>query len=122
MAEFAELRVLLVEDEGGVALLLEAMLEELGCEIANSVARVARAFEAVEAGAFDLAVLDVNVGGETSFDLARLLIERRTPIVFSTGYGASGLPEDLRSLPVLSKPFSLEGLRSAIREALMPSR
>jgi CheY-like chemotaxis protein len=121
MAEFSGRRVLLVEDEGGVALLLESMLEDLGFEIAASVARMARAVEAVGSGSFDLAVLDVNVGGETSFDLARLLLEQRTPIVFSTGYGASGLPADLKDCAVVSKPFTQDNLRLAIRESLRPA-
>lgn len=118
MGELAGLRVLLVEDEGGVALLLEDMLEELGCEVAASVARISRALEAVRSQSFDLAVLDVNVGGETSFDLARLLLDRGTPFLFSTGYGATGLPADLVSCPVLSKPFTMESLRRKIQECM----
>lgn len=118
MGEFVGLRVLLVEDEGGVALLLESMLEDLGLEVAASEAVLRRAFGAAETRSFDLAVLDVNLGGEMSYDLARRLLERRTPIVFSTGYGAAGLPQDLQSCPVLSKPFTIENLRLAIREAI----
>lgn len=120
MGEFAGLGVLLVEDEGGVALLLEDMLEELGCEVAASVARISRALEAVRSQSFDFAVLDVNVGGETSFDLARMLLERGTPVVFSTGYGATGLPADLASCPVVTKPFTLESLHRKIRECMDP--
>lgn len=118
MGEVAGRRVLLVEDEGGVALLLEDMLEELGWEIAASAARIPRALEAVRAQSFDLAILDVNVAGETSFYLARVLLGRGTPLVFSTGYGASGLPADLASCPVLSKPFTLDTLQRKIQEAL----
>ena len=117
MSEVVGRRVLLVEDEGGVALLLEDMLEELGWEIAASVARVPRAMDAVRAQSFDLAILDVNVAGETSFDLARILLGRGTPLVFSTGYGASGLPADLASCPVLSKPFTRDKLQRAIQES-----
>ncbi|HYC97459.1 response regulator [Brevundimonas sp.] len=120
MTEVTRVRVLLVEDEGGIALLLEDMLEELGCEIVASVARISGALDVAASQAFDLAVLDVNVAGETSFDLARLLLERGTPFVFSTGYGATGLPADLASCPVLSKPFTLENLRQKIRECMGP--
>lgn len=120
MAELAGLRVLLVEDEGGVALLLEDMLEELGFEVAASVARISQAFEVVRSQSFDFAVLDVNVGGETSFDLARSLRERGTPFVFSTGYGAAGLPADLATCLVVSKPFTLDSLHLKIRECLDP--
>jgi CheY-like chemotaxis protein len=122
MAEFSGLSVLLVEDEGGVALLLETMLEDLGFEVAASVARVGRAFEAIEARRFDLAVLDVNLAGETSFDLARSLLGGRTPVVFSTGYGAAGLPDDLQRCPVLSKPFTQDSLHETIRTTGIGSR
>ncbi|HYE44498.1 MAG TPA: response regulator [Caulobacter sp.] len=117
MREFTGLRVLLVEDEGGVALLLEDMLEELGC-LATSVAHIPQAFQAVEDRSFDFAVLDVNLGGVTSFDLARMLLRRGTPLVFSTGYGASVLPTDLAGCPVLAKPFTLEGLRAKIGQCI----
>lgn len=118
MGEFSGLRVLLVEDEAGVAILLETMLEDLGCEIAASAARMNRAFEAAHAETYDFAVLDVNVAGETSFELARLLWARGTPFVFSTGYGVSGLPEDLKTCSVLAKPFSAQSLSKKIRESL----
>ena len=122
MVEFSGLRVLLVEDEGGVALLLESMLEDLGCDVAASVARLSRAFEALERQAFDLAVLDVNLAGETSFELARRLREEGTPLVFSTGYGPSGMPDDLGSCVVLPKPFTQTGLRQAIVDCMDPTR
>lgn len=121
MTELRGLGVLLVEDEGTVALLLEDMLEELGCEIAASVARIPGALAAAGSRSFDLALLDVNVAGQTSFDLARLLLQRGTPIVFSTGYGLAGLPEDLAACPLLSKPFTLESLRQKLHEAMNQS-
>ncbi|MCO6418074.1 response regulator [Siccirubricoccus sp. KC 17139] len=118
MDDFPGLRVLLVEDEGGVALLLEDMLEELGCVVVASAARLAHAYEAVQAKLLDLVVLDVNVAGEASFDLARMLVQRGIPFVFSTGYGSSGLPADLRNQLVLAKPFGLPDLRQSIAAAL----
>lgn len=114
MAERPRLRVLLVEDEGGVALLIEDMLEQLGHEVIASVAHLSRAQRAIETATPDLAVLDVNVAGETSFDLARRLASLGIPFLFSTGYGDSGLPADLQDRPVLAKPFTLADLRNAI--------
>ncbi|MFC4726919.1 response regulator [Coralloluteibacterium thermophilus] len=118
MDDLAGLRVLLVEDEGGVALLIEGMLEELGCEMVASVARLARAYEAVQAQPPDAVVLDVNVAGEVSFDFARLLVARGIPFLFSTGYGVSGLPADLRSHAVLAKPFKLSELHRSLLATL----
>jgi CheY-like chemotaxis protein len=112
--EAAQPRILVVEDEGGVALLLEDMLEALGCDVVASAARLSRAYEAAETIQFELAVLDVNVAGEMSFDFARMLADRSIPFVFSTGYGNGGLPADLQDRPVLVKPFTLADLRGAI--------
>lgn len=120
MSDLAGLRVLLVEDEGGVAMLLEDMLDILGCEVVASVAHLQQAFEAMESKSFDIAILDVNVSGEQVFPLARQLVERGTPIVFSTGYGAAGLPVDLRHHAVLAKPFAFEELRRTLA-ATVPS-
>jgi CheY-like chemotaxis protein len=118
MRELSGVRVFLVEDEGGVALLIEDMLEELGCEVVASAARLARAYDALESQALDVVVLDVNVAGEPSYDFARMLMERHIPFVFSTGYGADGLPADLRNQPVLAKPFKLTDLHRLIVSAL----
>ena len=118
MVDLTGLRVLVVEDEGIVALLLEDLLEDLGCELVSSVARVAEAREAFLTGRFNFAILDVNLGGDNSFDLARSLIARQIPFVFSTGYGNNSLPEDLGRQVLLTKPFAPEQLRLAIQQAL----
>ena len=112
------LRVLLVEDEGGVALLIEDMLEELGCQVVASVAHLARAYEAARSLRLDLAVLDVNLRGQSSFDLARTLGELGVPFLFSTGYGNGGVPDEFQDRPVLAKPFNLSDLRQALAAAL----
>jgi CheY-like chemotaxis protein len=118
MAELSRHHVLLVEDEGGVALLIEDMLEDLGCEVVASAANLSRAYEALQSQPLDLVVLDVNVAGETSFDFARMLVERGVPFVFSTGYGGGGLPADLQSQPVLAKPFKLSDFHHVIAATL----
>lgn len=122
MADLAGVRVLVVEDEGAVAFMIEEMLEELGCEVVASVASLARAEQAVRSLALDAAVLDVNLAGATTFDLARDLDRRRLPYVFSTGYGGAGLPADLRNRQVLTKPFAPSELRQAMHNALRAAR
>jgi len=111
--------VLVVEDEGAVALLIEDLLEDLGCEVAASVAGLEQAFRILDSVRFDLAFLDVNLGGENSFDLARTLIRRGIPFIFSTGYGSSSLPVDLANQPLLTKPFAPEQLRRALEQAFV---
>lgn len=106
MTPFAGIRVLLVEDEGTVAMLIEEMLEELGCTVVASVPRLAQAREKAHTLEVDLAILDVNLAGERVFPVADILRARSIPFLFSTGYGASGLPADFAQCPVLHKPFS----------------
>lgn len=118
MTDLSGLKALVVEDEGGVALLIEDMLLDLGCEIAGSVARVAKACEVARTATFDFAVLDVNLDGEPAFPIASILRERRIPFLFSTGYGESGLPPEFNAHPVLSKPFGMADLRRVIAAAL----
>ena len=112
------MKVLVVEDEGSIALLLEDMLEELGCEVAASVAHAAEANEVARTVAADMALLDVNLDGKPVFPVARVLRERGIPVVFSTGYGAGSLPTEFADCPVVGKPFTMEALRRAISAAL----
>ncbi|SDN14079.1 CheY chemotaxis protein or a CheY-like REC (receiver) domain [Methylobacterium phyllostachyos] len=97
-------RVLLVEDESLVAMMAEDMLLDLGCEVIVAM-RLDKAVDYVHAETFDLAVLDVNLGDALSYPVANLLRERCTPFLFATGYGARGLEETYRSVPVLQKPY-----------------
>lgn len=118
MTNLSGLRVLVVEDEGAVALLIESMLEELGCIIVSSVGHLAKAAEVAATAQMDLALLDVNLHGQFVFPVADILTARNIPIVFSTGYGARGLPAAYSERAVLSKPFSPLELRRAIASAV----
>ena len=113
-------RVLLVEDETLVAMLLEDMIGDLGGAVVGSASRVGRALDLVreQGDEIDLAVLDVNLGGEDAFPVASLLAERGVPFVFSTGYGSAGLPEPWRSRPTLQKPFTQAQVETVLRQAL----
>lgn len=104
------LRVLIVEDETLVSMLVEDILCDLGWEVPANVASVADALQALEAGEFDVALLDVNVAGQEVFPIADALLVRNVPFVFTTGYGAPGVRADLRHHPVLPKPFTSDQL------------
>ncbi|SCX95281.1 MULTISPECIES: response regulator [unclassified Pseudomonas] len=118
MSPLAGTRVLVVEDEGAIALLIEEMLEEFGCEVVASVARLAAACEIARSVQVDLAILDVNLAGEYVFPVADILRERQIPFLFSTGYGASGLPAEYAARSVLHKPFSESELQRKIAVTL----
>jgi CheY-like chemotaxis protein len=110
--------VLIIEDEALVALMIEDMVSDLGCEIAGSFARVADALAAADSLVCDVAILDVNVAGEEVYPLAERLRLRGVPIVFSTGYGELGLRPDFRDAQVIAKPFDEARLRQALEAAL----
>lgn len=118
MTSFSGLKVLVVEDEGSVALLIEGMLSELGCEIVASTARLAEACKVASTAVIDLAVLDVNLDGELVFPAAEILHSRNIPFLFSTGYGLIGMPEMFRDCLVLRKPFTGDDMRQKIAEVL----
>src|SRR5262245_55353412 len=80
------LKVLVVEDEFLVAMDIESMLEELGCQVVASVPRLRKALDVASSLDFDLAVLDINLAGEVVYPLAFRLNERGTPFMFTTGY------------------------------------
>lgn len=112
------LRVLVVEDEAAISLLLEDMLLDFGCEIVGPAARLGTALELVQNGLIDLAILDVNVAGEPIYPVAAALAERNVPFVFSTGYGSAGIEDLYRNRPVLQKPFAQTDLQQKLHQAL----
>ena len=112
-------RVLLVEDESLVAMLLETILEDMGCMPVGPASNVEDGRRLAE-GEADLAcaLLDVNVAGETVFPVAHALKARGVPFVFSTGYGEGGLPDEWRGHPTIQKPFTEATVRDALMAAM----
>lgn len=115
--ELAGRRVLVIEDESMVAMLIEDTLVGLGCEVVGSASRFDEAVEKARSLSFDVAVLDVNLRGRQTLPIAQALAERGVPFLFATGYGEASLPEPLRKVPVLQKPFHLRDLERALRAA-----
>ena len=108
------LRILVVEDEAAISLLLEDMLLDFGCEVIGPAARLSAALEAVARETVDLAILDVNVAGEPIYPVAEALAQRSIPFVFSTGYGSAGIRDAFRDRPVLQKPFAQHDLKQKL--------
>lgn len=111
-------RVFIVEDEALILDTLQDMLEDLGCEVVESAARVGEALAKVPSLAFDVAVLDVNVAGERIDPVADLLANRGVPFLFSTGYGRSSLAAAHRERVVLTKPYRKSDLEVALAAVL----
>ena len=107
-------RLLVVEDEYLIRMLLEDMLGDLGYSVAAAVGSIAEAREFASTGEFNAAILDVNLDGQEIFPVADILAERSLPFVFVTGYGERSLPERYRDRPALQKPFQAEQLNSAL--------
>lgn len=110
------LRILVVEDELLVALGLQDMLREFGCESLGPFSRLGDAITAIDSGDFDCAILDVNVRGERSMAAAHMLRDNGVPFLFSTGYGER--IGDFPDVPVLQKPYAPDALRDALLTAL----
>ena len=107
-------RVLIVEDEYLVALLVEDMLQTLGFEVAEIAPNINAATKAAESGEFDVAILDVNLNGAISNPVADILTRRNIPFIFATGYGKSGPHELFAAVPSLQKPFEDDDLERAL--------
>jgi CheY-like chemotaxis protein len=119
LSDFAQARIFVVEDETLVLFNLEDILSELGCTVvgqAMGLPEAERAARAVEQP--DGAILDVNIGGAPVFPVARILADRGIPILFATGYGREGLPEEWQDRPVIGKPYTQHEVAEALRGLL----
>lgn len=110
-------RILVVEDEMMVVMMIEELLEESGCTV-TAAGRLEQALIHAQAERFDAAILDVNLNGEWSYPVGDVLAARGIPFVFATGYGVDGLPGDYPGVPVMVKPFQDHELLDALRALL----
>jgi CheY-like chemotaxis protein len=120
-APLAGRKILVVEDEAIVSMLIEDMLIELGAEVVCA-SNVASALKLLAQVVPDASVLDVNLGHETAFPVAEQLAAARIPFVFSTGYGGTGLPPAWSGRPVVQKPYAVEDLCNVLVTELARAR
>lgn len=112
-------RILVVEDEMMIAMLVEDMLADLGCDVVGPAHGLESALQmANDDDRLDAAVLDVNLGGQQVFAVADALRAKGVPAIFSTGYGEAGLRDVDAGSPVLQKPFRAGDLAKALNTAL----
>ena len=112
-------RLLIVEDSYLVILTLEAMCEELSWTVVGPATRLDEAITLARTGTFDAALLDVNLDGEMSWDVAGILKDRGIPFAFSTGYDQANIfPDHLVGSPILAKPYSMVEVESRLRRMM----
>jgi DNA-binding response OmpR family regulator len=115
LRETMTMRVLLVEDDPLIAMMLEDFLEALEKGHAGTADCVANAIPMIDRGGIDAAILDVNLrGGEKSFAIADALADRDIPFIFATGGGGDEITEAHRDRPRLAKPFTMDGVEKAL--------
>jgi CheY-like chemotaxis protein len=102
-------KVLVVEDEPLVAMMVEDMLTDLGYTVVGPAMQLADGIRLAETTQLDAAVLDINLNGARSFPIADLLQARGIPFLFATGYGGGDALEG-RQEPVIQKPYQMERL------------
>lgn len=115
---FAGKRILVVEDEMIVAMLIEDILTDAGATVVGPAARVSRALDLLQTEPVDAALLDVNLAGEMTTPVAEELRRRGIPFAFATGYGVAGVPEGFAGQPLLQKPFQEHDLNQVMAQVL----
>jgi CheY-like chemotaxis protein len=111
-------RIFVAEDEALLRLMLEDMLLDLGFVVSGQAQTIEEALQLAKDIECDLALLDVNLNGATTYPVAEILFRRRVPLLFATGYGRLKLPPPLDHAVFLQKPFTKTALSSAIAQAL----
>jgi DNA-binding NtrC family response regulator len=110
--------VFIVEDEAMIRMMVVDMLEDLGYTVAAEAGDLDSAVALSATTPFDIAILDVNLNGRIILPVADVISTRGLPMIFATGYGSHGLPEQFRDVPTLQKPFQMDALAKTIEAAL----
>lgn len=110
-------RVLIIEDEMLIALMLQDMVSDAGFVVDGIATSLLAGIELARSADVHLAILDINLNGEESYPIADILRARGVRMIFSTGYGAASLKADYEFVPTLMKPYEQANLAAAIHAA-----
>ena len=113
-------RVLVVEDEILIAMTLEDVLIDFGLQVIGVAMHLDEALKLASAEQIDVAVLDINLGGERSYPVAEKLQARGIPFIFSSGYGHTEENTAFSAVPILGKPYHPSDLADALARVLSP--
>jgi CheY-like chemotaxis protein len=111
-------RVLIVEDEAMISMLIEDMVIDFGYRVVGPAARLDHALTLALQAEIDLALLDINVDGSVVYPVADVLRFRGIPFIFATGYDFRTLPQRFKGNPTLSKPFSYQTFADTLRHVV----
>jgi CheY-like chemotaxis protein len=114
-------RILVVEDEPMIRMLLDGMLSDLGYTMAAEAGAIDEAMALAQQAEFDAAILDVNLNDQPITPVVEILVARGLPFVFATGYDLRGVPAAYRDRPTLQKPFQVEALARALEAIALKS-
>ena len=110
--------ILVVEDEPLIAMMLEDFLESLGHSVSATCESVGAALEEADKGGFDLAILDVNLKGESVWPVAERLRDKQIPFVIATGGHVEPPPAQFANVPVIEKPYTVDRVTPALEAAV----
>ena len=110
--------ILIVEDEPLIAMMLEDFLLSLGHEVRATCESVSEALKAVAVADFDLAILDVNLKGESVWPVATELREHNIPFIIASGGHVDPPPAEFASVPMIDKPYTIDRVTPALEAAL----
>jgi len=109
-------RVLIVEDEAVIAGLIETILGEAGYSIVGPVATLERALATIERERFDAALLDIRINGHDAYAVADVLMKRRIPFIFVSGFTRKQMPAGYRHCAYIAKPFAPDAILALLEE------
>ena len=115
-------RILLVDDEPLISMLVEGWLAELGCDVVGPARSVEEGLDLADDGQLDGAILDVNLAGENSYSVANALQEKGVPFAFATGDGSLDADSGFDDPILLAKPFNFDGVKAVLDQLLAVPR
>ena len=118
MAMAGQYSILVVEDEPLIAMMLEDFIEMLGHRVGSNCDSVKAALKEIESKDFDLAILDVNLNGESVWPVAAALRAKGTPFVLATGGHVDPPPTEFSAVPTIEKPYTIDRVTPIIEAAL----
>jgi DNA-binding response OmpR family regulator len=113
-------RILILDDEPLISMLVEGWLAELGCEVVGPARSVEEGLDYAGNATLDGAILDVNLGGQNSYSVANALKLRRIPFAFATGDSGLDAGSGFKDSLLLHKPFDFEEMKKIVGKLLAP--